>query len=113
VSRTQRLEGAVRNFSFSRDNLAKGKATFTDILKRSAIAEGGHWAWQAEKLLVRASRGGAVQWGRGSGQFRGRHPAPQWLLGPPPRPPVRHQAPTGGGAGGNQAAAPTTPWPKV
>jgi hypothetical protein len=50
MSRTLRVEGALRNLSFLREILAKGKATFTDIHKRSAMAEGGHRVWHAKKI---------------------------------------------------------------
>jgi hypothetical protein len=54
VSRTQRVEGELKNLSFSRDILAKGRETFADINKRSAMAEGGCWVWHAEKPLAQA-----------------------------------------------------------
>jgi hypothetical protein len=47
VSRDQRVEGIPHKLSFSRDILVQAKATYADILKRSALAEGGRWVWQA------------------------------------------------------------------
>jgi hypothetical protein len=69
VSHTQRVEGPLMNLSFSIDILAKGKVTLTDILKRSAMAEGGRWVWHAEKPMAQASRGGFAQRGRCAGQL--------------------------------------------
>jgi hypothetical protein len=48
VSRGQRIEGIPRKLSFSRDILAQGKAMYVDILKRSVMAKGGGWVWQAD-----------------------------------------------------------------
>jgi hypothetical protein len=43
VARGQRIEGIPVCLSFSREILARGKVTYTDMLKRSSMAEGGRW----------------------------------------------------------------------
>jgi hypothetical protein len=41
VNHSQMIEGVAKKLSFSRDILAQGRATYANILKKSAMAEGG------------------------------------------------------------------------
>jgi hypothetical protein len=96
VNRAQRIEGSSTRVSFSRDILVQGKATYADILRRSSMAEGGRWVWQADKPPRAPARGGfATQRGRGAGQqYQGRPAAPPHQHhGRPPAPPQHHGRP--------------------
>jgi hypothetical protein len=85
VAHGQRIEGILVRLSFARDILARGKATYADVLKQSSMAEGGRWIWQADKPPWVPNQGGFVgQRGRGAG-FQGRLAQQQRPPGRPPQ----------------------------
>jgi hypothetical protein len=89
AARGQRIEGIPVLLSFSREILARGKATYADMLKRSSMAEGGRWVSQSDTASQAPNRGGfAGQRGRGAG-FQGRQGQQQRPPNRPPQPQLR------------------------
>jgi hypothetical protein len=76
VRKGEKFAGVPNHLSFSRDIWGKGeKETYTDILKKSSMEEGGRWVWQPDRPPRAPNRGGFLgQRGRGTGgQYQG-HP---------------------------------------
>jgi hypothetical protein len=71
VSKSHRIEGAPRKIQLATQIWVGGsRPSYTEIVKRFPMAEGGQWVWQEDTL--RAASRGRGQRGRGR---------------PPPRPP--------------------------